>query len=394
MSTIETKIVRAEILPHPNADKLSIARIGGEGGFECAVGIDQFKTDDLVIYVMPDSVITEEMSTTLMERSKVQIKGGRIRATNIRGMLSEGLCLDPKVWLGREVKEDDDVTKELGITKYEPPHPSMRSALKNGKGIRFNYQNENFKEYYCVEKFKKSPKVLAELNQDVVATIKYHGTNFRCGLVKKPQCRKSLWRKFIGLFVKEKPREFLVGSHNKIKIPTQSALKYGDYYNTDTWWKATKKYNLESVVNQISENEYMADQRNTNLTRPWPDVAIYAEIIGPGIQKGYDYGVPAGELEIRVFDIMIDGVYAGWDKVVHLCKCFDLPIAEEVYRGPWSLDVVKHAAEVDEYNGKKYVREGVVIRPIEEAWHRKCGRVIFKYLNEAYLLNKKNSDFH
>lgn len=397
MSTIEAKIVKLYISPHPNADKLSIATIGsnpGEGGFECAVGLDQFESGDLAIYVMPDSVLTDEMCTTLTEKSKIQIKGGRIRAINIRGVLSEGLCLDPKAWLDHDVKEGDDVTKELGVTKYEPPHPSMRSALKNGKGLNIQYRNENFKEYYCVEKFKKCPKILNELAEDksfnVVATIKYHGCNLRCGLVTKPVCKKTLWRRFISLFLKEDQKEFLVGSHNKIKVPTQSALKYGDYYDTDTWWRMAKKYDLEAIVRQISEHE-----RSISFNKRNPaDVVIYAEVIGPGVQKNYCYGIKQGELEIRVFDIMVNGRYLGWTTVQHYCDLFKLPIVEEVYLGPWNLDVIKHASAVDEYNGKKYVREGIVIRPVRETWHHKCGRVIFKYLNEAYLLDKKNTEFH
>lgn len=392
MSTIETKIVKVYISEHPNAEKLEIATVGsapGQGGFESVVGLSQFKTGDLVIYVEPGSVVPENIQEKLA-KSKITVKDGRIRAINIRNVLSEGLCLDPKEWLDHDVKEGDDVTKELGIMKYEPLSPSMRSALKSGKGLRFNYENENFKTYYCVEKFKKSPKVLGELDQNVVATLKYHGTNARWGIVKRPKYKKKWWQKIVSLFVKESPQEFLVGSHNKIKVPSKDTIKHGDYYNTDTWWKMSKKYDLEFVVKQISEHETLISYDKNTIT----DVIIYAEIVGPGIQKGYDYGIPQGDLEIRVFDIMINGKFSDWTTVVHLCKCFNLPVVDEVYSGPWSLDVTKHASDVDEYNGKKYVREGIVIRPFKETWHPKCGRVIFKYLNPVYLLDKKNTEFH
>ena len=388
MSTIETKIVRVEILDHPNANALEIARIGGEGGFESVVGLGQFATGDLVIYIEPGAVGPENIQEQLA-KNKITVKDGRIRAINIRNVLSEGLCLDPKEWLDHSVEEGDDVTKELGVTKYEPPPPSMNNALRSGKGINFNYINENFKTYNCVEKFKKCPKVLSDLNKTVVATIKYHGTNFRCSLVKKPEYKKSLWQKIVNLFVKESSQEFLVGSHNKIKVPSKDVIKYGNYYSTDTWWRAAKKYDLEFVVRQISINEMFMSKKQVPI-----DVAIYAEIIGPGIQKGYDYSIVAGEIEIRVFDIMIDGTYVGWNQLSILCKEFYLPIVEKVYTGPWNLDVVKLAEATDEYNGKKFVREGIVIRPIEESWHPKCGRVIFKYLNPVYLLDKNNTDFH
>ncbi|KKL76502.1 hypothetical protein LCGC14_2044220, partial [marine sediment metagenome] len=318
MSTIETKIVKIEILEHPNAQKLSVVRIGGEGGFESVVGLGQFATGDLVIYIEPGSVVPENIQEQLA-KNKITVKDGRIRAINIRNVLSEGLCLDPKEWLDYDVKEGDDVTKELGVTKYEPPPPSMNSALRSGKGINFNYINENFKTYNCVEKFKKCPKVLSDLGKDVVVTIKYHGMNSRYALVKKPEYKKSWWQKFIGLFIKENPQEFLVGSHNKIKVPSQSALKYGNYYSTDAWWRMARKYNLESVVKRISDHEYEIDQRSTNLTRDLPDVVVYAEIIGLGVQKGYCYGIPDGDLEIRAADI-IETLASINPVVFHLAK--------------------------------------------------------------------------
>lgn len=388
MSTIETKIVKLEIFPHENANKLEVARIGGEGGFECVVGKSQFQTGDLAIYIMPDSVIPEEMNKILAERNKIQIKGGRIRPINIRGLLSEGLCLTPSEWLKHDVKEDDDVTSELGITKYEPPPPN-RSALRSAKGINFNYQNENFKKYYCVEKFKKCPGVLAELGQDVVITTKFHGCNARFGIVTKPQYKKTWLETIKSWFIKEDTQEFLVGSHDKIKKPSANALKYGDYYSTDIWWKIAQTYDLQDIVNQIADHEQMVSPINKR-----PDVIIYGEIFGEGVQKNYFYGFRGGVLGFRVFDIMIGGKFCDWDKVVHLCKCFNLKHVDELYRGPWNLELTKMAEAVDVYDGVKHNREGVVIRPVKEAYHRKCGRVIFKYLNPVYLLDKTNSSWH
>lgn len=391
MSTIETKIIKIDdIRYHPNADKLSIITIGGQGGFECVVGRQQFSIGDLAIYIMPGSVISEEMSNTLMERSKIQIKGGRIRAIRIRNVLSEGLCLKPEEWLDHDVKEGDDVTEELGVTKYEPPPPHWRTLLGTKHGISLQYENRNFIEYTCVEKFKKYPDVLED-GELVVATVKWHGTNFRAGLVKRPPYKKSLWEKIKGLFFRESALEFLVGSHAKIRYPSKKSWETGEY-KQDSYWRMAEKYNLEAVARQISK--YVALTEREYKDNVEPEVIIYAEIIGPGVQKGYGYGIENGELEIRVFDIMVDKTFLPWDRVVHLCSCFNLPTVTEVYRGPWSLDVVKHAKAVDEYAGKKFNREGIVIRPLTERWSPECGRVIFKYLNEVYLLNKTNSEWH
>jgi len=387
MSTIEAKIVKVEILDHPNADKLAIARIGGEGGFESIVGLDQFKTGDLALYIPVDSMVPENIQAHLAQ-NKIKVENGRIRCTKIRGVFSEGLCLTPSDWLdSKEIREGNDVTKLLGIKKYEPPPPSWRSLLSSKYGINIHYTNSNFIEYTCVEKFKKFPAVLNQ-GEEVVATIKWHGTNFRCGKVFKKAHKKTIWEHIQSFFGFYDDMEFLVGSHSKIRHPTKAALKTKIYWK-DTYWRAVEKYALNMVIEQL-QNHFALDNKDYAL----PPVSIYAEIIGPGIQKGYDYGVDRDEIEIRVFDIMVGKKFLNWDTVKHLCDCFNLPTVEEVYRGPWSLEVIEHAKTVDEYNDKKFKREGIVIRPVEERWSSECGRVILKYLNPAYELDKTNSEYH
>lgn len=390
MSTIEAKIVKVTIKPHPNADRLEIARIGDEGGFECVVALDQFKTGDLALYIPVDSIVPQNIRDYLAQ-TKVNVKDGRIRCAKIRNKFSEGLCLSPQDWVPEsEIKEGNNVTEIVGIKKYEPPPPHWRTLLGTKHGISLQYENRNFIEYTCVEKFKKYPDVLED-GELVVATVKWHGTNFRAGLVKRPPYRKNLWEKIKGLFFKESALEFLVGSHAKIRYPSKKSWETGEY-KQDSYWRMAEKYNLEAVARQISK--YIALTEREYKDNVEPEVIIYAEIIGPGIQKGYGYGIENGELEIRVFDIMVDKTFLPWDRVVRLCSCFNLPTVTEVYRGPWSLDVVKHAKAVDEYAGKKFNREGIVIRPLTERWSPECGRVIFKYLNEVYLLNKTNSEWH
>lgn len=383
MSTLEVKIVKVEILPHDNAEKLELCRIGGEGGYICVVGKGQFKTGDLAIYVPSDSVIPDRMVAKISETSKIKLDN-RIRAVKIRGIFSEGLCLKPSEWLlgdPKFQKEGDDVTLLLGITKYEPPPPSSHGGIKSGKGINFNYVNPNFPEYWCVEHLKKYPKALTESDQ-VAATIKFHGTNFRAGIVRRPK-PKGLWEKIVRALFDRSEFEYLVGSHEKIKKLSTNAIKYGAR-EIDTYWRAADKYKLEEVTKRIAEI----------WSKDPTEVIIYAEIIGYKIQTGYDYGIKEGDLEIRVFDIMVNKKYQDWDTVVHLCKSFNLPTVQEVYRGPYYQNIREHARAVDEYNGKKYVREGIVIRPLQEKKDLHCGRVIFKFLNEAYVLDKKNSEYH
>jgi len=398
MSTVNVKVVKVEILDHPNADRLDIARIGGYGGYECVVTKGEFNTGDLAIFIPPDSILPENILKHQQEHKKISIPGGRIRAVNVRGKLSEGLCLPPSDWLEeKNIKEDSDVTEVLGITKYEPPPPGQGSIFRSGKGVNIHYNNPSFHKYTDIENIKKYPKVFRE-NEYVVATVKMHGTNFRCGWVKKPNYEKSLWRKIKDLIsyiwnghekdiiIDEDAQEFLVGSHEKVRY-----AKKGAELDKDLYWRAAIKYNLKQVAKNMAEMLHIIDH---NYNKGPHNIIIYAEIVGPKIQKGYDYGIEDGEIEIVIFDVKYDGQYINWGDLQFLCVDNKISCAHSVYEGEWYPDLVKKAEKVDEYNGKKFTREGIVIKPIKERWDEKCGRVIFKAINPAYLLDKTNSENH
>lgn len=384
MADIEVQIVKVKMSKHPNADRLSIALIGQEvGGYECVVGLNQFADGDEVIYIPPGSVVPVNIQEHL-SKNKISIKDGRIRAIKIRNILSEGLCLNPSDWLKHDdIFPGNDVTDILGVTKYEPPARGG-NLFAAPKHINNHYTNMNFKKYDCVSHFKKYPNVL-DADEAVAVTIKFHGSNARGGWVDRTPRKKSWWEALKGLVFKESPKEFLVGSHNTIRYLTKSAIK-SKSYETDLYWRAALKYDIKGVAKQIAEG-------NISVDGTLPDVVLYYEVIGPKVQSGYEYGVAAGEIDIRVFDIMINKQFLGWESVVHLCDCFNLPTTEALFVGPWNMKLLELAQAVDEYDGQKFNREGVVIRPLIER-RAKCGRVMLKYLNPDYLLDKKNTEHH
>ncbi len=370
MSELNVVVSEVEYLPHPDADRLGIVRIGGAGGFVCVVGKEQFETGDLCVYVPPDALLTEPIMADLA-KNKIGMKSNRLRAIKIRGVVSEGLCLDPKEWLPEGlVYEGCDVTTYMGIEKYEPK--VRNSATSAAKGVSLWYKNENFHTYTDINRLKRNPKMLDSV-QEVVATIKMHGTNFRCGIVQKEKI--TLWDRVKGVFG-VKPVEFLVGSHNTIRRSKDKNLLKNDLYHA-----IAQKYDLERIC-----KEY---HRFTGS-----DIIFYGEVIGPGIQKGYDYGMP--DHALVVFDIKVNGRYLGWDEVIFLCHQTDLDIVEEVYRGPWFLDLQDKAQAVDSYNGDKYVREGIVVKSVigHDTNNPYLSRTIVKIMNPDYLLDKTNSDFH
>lgn len=376
MSTLEVKLYRINPQPLFGTDRLSTVRVEG---YTAIVGRDQFKSDDLAIFVPYDAVIPDNICEWLKQSSKIEVHGGRIRCAKIRGVFSDGLCLSPEKWLAlKDIVEGKDVTELLGIVKYEPPAQSNRlgGGLKS-KGIDRNYKNDNFKHYTDIDNIKKNMDEF-QTGEEVVATIKFHGSNARFGYVARLAKSYNTWervRRWFGF--KIDACEELVGSHNTIRKPGKKGNPI-----EDTFHAVNNKYGITKIAKKMSDN---------NMGE---DVIIFGELVGPGIQKGYEYGIDVGEHGIRVFDIMVDGQYLNWDCVVARCSEYGLPIVDAAYRGPWSLDVLMLAGGTDEYNGKKYIREGVVIKTAAERKDRHGSRAIYKAINPAYLLDKTNSDNH
>jgi len=388
MSTINVLIKKCEVIKHPNADRLQICQFDGEFGYQCITGLNDFKSGDLCIYIPPDSVLTEKMAESLV-KNKIKLESNRrLRAVKIRGILSEGLCLKPSEWLEEKyIKEGMDVTDILGIVKYDPPeNQSSRRTAFSGKGINHHFTNSRFKKYTDIENFKKYPRVFESFG-DIVVTKKMHGINARYSMVYSDKISLTLWERIKTKFgwKKEFLPEFLVGSHNIIRKPKTNN------FERDVYWKVAEKYQFESICRFLSiDNTY--SEENENFENG-DEIIFFGEIIGPGIQVGYDYGIEEGNQEVRVFDIMVNGRYLDWDDVVNICNIYNLPVVEEIYRGPWDPKVLELAKATDEYNGKKFIREGIVIHTLEER-KQNGSRVILKLLNEDYLLCKTNSDNH
>jgi len=135
-----------EVLKHPNADALDIVKVLG---YQCIVKKDQYKVNDLTVFIQPDTVLPDAEWSAFYKS-----KSNRVRSIKLRGSWSFGI-VEPLLVLERygEIKntliqlvEGADVTDILGITKYEPPVPQDLNAKGNlpfglGKTDEERYQN-------------------------------------------------------------------------------------------------------------------------------------------------------------------------------------------------------------------------------------------------------------
>lgn len=360
------KVVKIEAISSiPKADKLEIAHIAG---WQCVVAKNSFPVGSLAVYIPIDSILPDAVESILFgPDAKVKLSKSRVKTIKLRGAISQGM-LAPCSELNVLKKLGHDCTKQLGITKFEPPEaPAHMSSGKQGTPRK---KNPHFKEYGGLDNFKNYPD-LFKTGEEVIITEKIHGTNFRCGWVlSNPDTILKKIKKFFGLLPKY---EFVFGSN---RVQLQNKLFHKGYYDSNVYAAAVTNYNLKDKLEL------------------YEDHVLYGEIYGDGIQKGYTYGCKLGERKLVIFDVMVKGKYMDHEEMEEfIIDKLGLETAPVLFHGEY--DAVK-AKELTVGNSvlapTQKVREGVVIRPVKETIAH-MGRKVLKLISDQYLLND-NTDFH
>ncbi len=374
MSECITKVeVIKEVNPHPNADRLELAKVRG---WHCVVSKGVYKPGDLCVYIPIDSVLPQALEETLFSNAKVKLTKGRIKTIRLRGAVSQGLVASIET-IGNylndsNLKEGDELTEALEIKKWEPAPPKFQQ-FKGMKKSTKKQVNPHFGKYTDLQNIKNYDELFKP--EDYVAvTEKIHGTNFRAGWV--PFYADTFWKKVKKFFGVAPGFEFVYGSHN-----VQLQGKHQQiYYDTNVYYKTVQQYDL---MNKI----------------PFGYV-VYGEIYGDGIQKNYNYGLRQ-ETGLVVFDIktFIDtesqnGHYMSYDNAMAMCSLWNLPKVPLLYRGKFQdLNIESLYKGSSTLSREQKVREGVVICAETEE-NTYAGRKKLKCINPEYLLGKNNTDFH
>jgi RNA ligase (TIGR02306 family) len=363
MSTFKVsveKIVKVE--QHFNADRLEVITVL-DWNLVSAKGT--FKVGDFCVFFPVDSFLPPEIEEKIFGKdSKIRLHKSRVKTIKIRGVISQGLAAPAVHFLDiKDIFQGNDVTKQLGVTKYDPVDLTSRS---NTNTVSKKKGNENFKKYTGIENAKNYPNVFKE-GEMVSVTCKLHGTNFRAGWVLTDT--NSIFRKFLRFFRILPKWEFVYGSHN---IQLQSKFIYSGYYDTNVYAEAVKKYNLKEklVYGEV----------------------VYGEIVGDGVQKGYSYGCKTGERKLVLFDLMEDGEYASPDEFHHWAAQRGFETTPELYYGPFNKEkIMELKSGPSVYCPEQKVREGVVVKPVKE---EKCriGRKVLKFISEDYLLRNQDDE--
>jgi len=164
MSNHTVEVVRlGELLPHPNADKLSIVQVFG---FTVCVNNSDWTQGDLAAYIPPDSIVPNTAQYAYL--------GGhlRIRAKKLRGVVSFGMLVSAPA--GSEPGQD--VAAQLGITHYEPS--LLLSAYGGNEAGPPGFVDSKFD----IENLRRYPGVIPD-GTPVHITEKIHGA-----------CARYTWR--------------------------------------------------------------------------------------------------------------------------------------------------------------------------------------------------------
>lgn len=360
-----------EVVPHPNADRLEIARFelkgSGPSAYDVVIGKGEFRPGDLAAYFSVDCLLPLKHPSFSFLASRLDGQGKdvfRLRAARLRSVYSQGLLVKAP----ESHDFGDRVDETFGVTYYRAPEPGQ-PAQANPRSKRASALPT-----YSVESLKKVPRLFkAACSEEdhtlgctercgmrVVVTEKIHGCNFRFGWVRRKVLGIPLgWR-------------FFVGSHYADK-----ALGGGGFYDSNVWCEAAVKMDLK------------------RKTEGHKGKLFYGELYGftysgQAIQKGYPYGrTPETGPGLVVFDIkeLSGDRYLDYVERMRILAGIGLehsPVLRAAEYTPALLELAEGKSILD----PKTQREGVVVEtwgaPEGEKQRRKA-----KYVGQGYLLAKE-----
>lgn len=366
-----------EIFEHPNATALEYAKVYD---FNVIVRKGEYKVGDEVLYIPIDSILPTVLENIIFgPDSKIKLNKSRVKQIKIRGYYSQGMIInleDIATLLGVDrmrrlgtYEPDEDLSVELGITKYEPPAANYQGSLARKRDKPM--ENPYFHKYGGIDNIKWYPD-LFQPDEVVSITEKIHGSNIRAGYV--PFVANSLWRKFLKFMGWAPTHQWCYGSNN---VQLQSRWNYKGFYGTDVYGKVLEKYGVKDKLR--------------------PGEVIYGELYGHGIQGGYTYGCAEGEHKLVVFDVKrqteTDSDFLSVDHFQAFCKERGFETPPELYRGVFDKEKAKALTVGNSILvPSQKVIEGVVIKPLEESIGL-SGRKVLKLISEEYLAGN-NTDYH
>ncbi|MFH0947430.1 MAG: RNA ligase (ATP) [Elusimicrobiota bacterium] len=330
MSESNAKVVKYKLRKHPNADTLSIADIENSA-WQVVVRTGDFAEEGIGIYIPVDTIVPETS-----EFEFLRDRHFRIKAIKLRGEYSYGLLISNK----DNLPVGEDVTDKIGVKKYEPPTP----VDMGGEAV-----SQREVDWICVytdvERYENFQDIFKE-GEKVIVTEKIHGSNLR---------------------VSRNGDNLFVGGHKWMWKETERNL----------YWKAIRQNGFDKIL----------------LEKLQDKITLFGEVYGKKVQK-LEYGL--NTQKILFYDAFYEGKYLDWDEFIKLMNQIGLSenIVPIIYRGRYDLSMIKGLSTGNTSLGGYHLKEGVVVKPVQERIDGKLGRAILKFINHTYETSKERTDFH
>ena len=335
--------------PILNADAIERMRILG---WWVVVKKGEFRPGDKVVYCEIDSLLPERPEFEFLRASSFKLAqtdasgatvlpaGFRIKTVKLRGQVSQGIGFPLSILPeGATHDEGADVTEQLGVRKWEPPVPvGMSGRVKRGFPGFLPKTDETRVQVL-------EPVLERHRGRTFYVTEKLDGTSFTAFL---------------------RDAEFGICSRN---------LWMDESDESNLLVRVTRRLKLEEKLREVRE-------------RCGFDLAVQAEVIGPGIQKN-KYELK--EVTLRVFNVLDVRSYRLLDHAVMLEVIGELGLDAVPQLGTialnHSVDELVAFSEGTSVLNPKAQREGVVLRPLVEEFDQDVGgRLSFKAINPKFLL--------
>ncbi len=348
------EVIDVRLEPHPNADTLSIQRLGD---VTCVVKTEQWQGVEKAVYISPDGLVDTTKPQFAFLAAKARSDGWyRIRACKLRGVSSFGLMvpfdgsdLDVRHWNPPEPREEPlTVTTRSGRKISGDPNPIRgpqpeKYDLDNGR----RYARERFVE-----------------GEEVVATEKIHGANARFCLYQGQQLcgSRTGWKH-------EKPNltvETLIERGVEPDEAVEIIARMNEKPPSNWWW-----------------NCFRSDPEIGEFCRRYPDYILYGEVYGRSVQ-GEDFAYDSPEcVSFRAFDVMKpSGEFLRVEELESL-DWGGVKRVPTLYRGPFDSAIIGDLAEGKSTLNSRCIREGVVVESVQSG-------VTLKWVGVGYLDRKRD----
>lgn len=340
------KIARIQsIEPIKDRDRIELATIEN---YPVIVEKGKHKVNDLVVYIFYDTVLPQKPEFEfLRDRCWSNLyQGFRIRNMSMAGHYSSGIIFGLDILPKRfRIKEGREVSKVLGIVKYDPDaqlEAELRfSGLKKNPIVVYLGRFKWFRKLFFRKKTKavRYPSTVSKSDEENIEKVfnyhKLNNSNERWYITEKMEGQAGTWM-LLG-----KKRKYLVFSRNLFRNPLGKG----------SWETVGRDYELEKLLRNEDKN-----------------YAIQGEICGPGIQ-GNIYKFDKLKLFVYKVTDTDTGVALNFEELVEFCKRNNLttvPIIETGIKLPPTLDKVLRTSQGNSTIHNKVLREGVVWRSMTD----------------------------